>query len=126
VLWTLHHSDADSLRRLCIDRREFSQVLWREFPESRPVTGLTDEDAWRVLDRRLLAGVSGAIHEHGGRPLVFRRIEVYDTTRAYRNFRLHNGLAIVATNERGEEERLLFVRAAAERKGRYKIQSTTD
>ncbi len=126
VLWALEHSDEDSLRRLCLDRREFSGILWREFPQSRPATGLTAEDAWGTLERRFLAGVSGAVHEHGGRPLRFRRIERYDTTRHYRNFLLHNGIVIVAANEQGEEERLRLVRAVAERRGRFKIQSTTD
>lgn len=126
VLWALHYSDADSLRRLCLDRREFSGILWREFPQSRPATGLTAEDAWGMLERRFLAGVSGALHEHGGRPLRFLRIERYDTTRHYRNFLLHNGIVIVAANEQGEEERLRLVRAVAERRGRFKIQSTTD
>ena len=126
VLWALHHSDGDSLRRLCVSRREFEEVMWREFPESRPATGLTADDAWATLDRRFLAGVGGAVHEYGGRPLQFKRVEVYQSVRNYKNFRLHNGLVIIATNERGEEERLLFVRAAAERKGRFKIQSTAD
>jgi hypothetical protein len=126
VVWTLHHSDADSLRRLCVDRREFSEILWPEFPESRPATGLTADDGWGVLDRRFMGGVRGAIDEYGGRPLVFRRIEVYHGTKTYRNFRIHNGLRIVATNESGGEEQVLFVRAAAERKGRFKIESTTD
>ena len=126
VLWTLHHGDADSLRRLCVSRREFSEILWPEFPESRPVTGLTAEDAWGVLDNRFIGGVHGAMDVYGGRPLVFRRIEVYHGVRNYRNFRILNGLRIVATNEEGKEEQLLFVRAAAERKGRFKIESTTD
>jgi hypothetical protein len=126
VLWALHHSDADSLRRLCVTRKEFSHILWREFPQSRPATGLTADDAWGVLERRFVAGVNGALVEHGGRPLRFLRIERTDSTRHYRNFQLHNGLVIVAVNERGDEERLRFVRAAVERRGRFKIQSTTD
>jgi hypothetical protein len=126
VLWALHHSDPDSLRRLCVSRLEFERIMWREFPESRPATGLTAGDAWASLDRRFVAGVGGAVNEYGGRTLEFQRVEVYESVRTYRNFRLHNGLVIVATNERGEEERLRFVRAAVERKGRFKIQSTAD
>jgi len=126
VLWSLHHSDKDSLLRLCVDHREFSQIMWREFPESRPATGLSADDAWAVLDRRFLAGVDGALHEYRGRPLVFVRVERYDSLRTYKNFRIHNGFVIVSSNERGEEERLRFVRAAVERKGRFKIESTTD
>jgi hypothetical protein len=126
VLWTLHHSDADSLRRLCVDRREFEGIMWREFPESRPATGLTVDDAWGTLDRRFMGGVRGALNEYGGRFLVFRRVEVYHGVKDYRNFRIHNGLRIVATNEDGSEEQVLFVRAAVERRGRFKIESTTD
>jgi hypothetical protein len=126
VLRAIHRSDADSLRALCVTREELEGILWREFPQSRPATGLTVDDAWGSLERRFAAGINGVLHEHGGRPLRLARIERHDTVAVYENFRLHNGLRLVVINEAGREETLPFVRAVAERKGRFKIQSTTD
>lgn len=126
VCRALHHRDADSLRALCIDESEFRGILWREFPQSRAVTGLTWLDAWRVLDIRLMGGVSGAMQDYGGRYVEFLRFERRDTTALYRNFRLHNGLVLVVKNDQGEVERWGWIRSVAERRGVFKIYSTTD
>ena len=67
VCRALHSGDRDSLLALCVREDEFSEIMWREFPQSRPVTGLTSEDGWRVLSMRLNAGCSEAIRDHGGR-----------------------------------------------------------
>jgi hypothetical protein len=126
ILWALHHADRDSLRRLCVDEGEFARILWREFPQSRPATGLRWEDAYYLLFQRNLGGISRAIGEHGGRPLQFVRWDRADTVARYRNFRMHNGLALVVRDENGAEERLDLVRAAVERKGRYKLYALRD
>ena len=116
----------DSLHRLCIDQEEFRVILWREFPQSRPVTGLQWDDAWRVLDMRLISGSRGASSDHGGRKYDFVRFERTDTTALYRNFKLHNGLVLVARNDQGELERWGWLRSVAERRGRFKIYSMRD
>src|SRR5262249_28937869 len=38
----------DSLMRLCITDDEFRDILWREFPQSRPAVGLTWVDGWTI------------------------------------------------------------------------------
>lgn len=126
VCRALHHGNADSLRLLCVRMDEFRDILWPEFPQSRPATGLTSEDAWRVLDVRLLGGCNGAVREHGGHHLEFLRFEHMDSTAVYKNFRLHNGLMMVAKNDAGEVERFGWLRSVAERKGRFKIYSMRD
>ena len=57
----LRKSDRDSMMTLCIRDDEFRDILWREFPHSRPITGLTWEDAWISLTQRLMAGCSGEL-----------------------------------------------------------------
>jgi hypothetical protein len=121
----LHRQDADSLRELCVTREEFQGILWREFPQSRPVTGLTWEDGWRVLDVRLLGGINGAVQDFGGRHWEFVRIEC-DSTMRYRNFTMHSQLTLVVKNDLGETERWGWLRAIVERRGRFKIYSTRD
>lgn len=125
VCRSLHREDRDSLAALCVREDEFRDVLWREFPQSRPATGLTWEDGWRVLGLRLTAGCSEAIHDLGGHHYEFLRLEA-DSTMAYRNFKLHSRLTLVARDDEGQTRRMTWMRAVAERKGVFKIVSTTD
>ena len=122
----LHHSDRDSLFACCLRDHEFRDVLWPEFPESRPATGLEWTDAWTHLELRLRSGTSDAVGEFGGRVWQFVRFERTDTTAAFRNFALHDGLVLVVKNDRGEIEKWNWLRSVAERKGRFKIHSVRD
>ena len=121
----LQRRSADSLLALCVTEDEFRDILWLEFPQSRPVTGLTWEDGWLALGVRLLSGTRDATGDHGGRPYEFVRWERREAVR-YKNFALHNGLILVARNHEGQIERMHWLRSVAERKGRFKIYSTRD
>jgi hypothetical protein len=122
----LHHRDQDSLLTLCVTDTEFRTILWREFPQSRPATGLQWEDGWRVLDMRLRSGISDAVGEYGGRVHTFVRFESPDSVARYRNFRLLSGLVLVVRDDEGRLQRWGWLRAVAERKGRYKLYSLRD
>lgn len=129
IVRQIHHSERDSLFALCIDQQEFTEILWREFPQSRPATGLQWQDAWKILYARLRSGCQQAFGDHGGEPYEFLRFERLarpDSLFRYRNFTLHNGLFMVVRNPAGEIERWNWLRSVAERKGRFKIYSTTD
>jgi hypothetical protein len=121
----LRASDRDSLMALCIHDDEFRDILWREFPHSRPATGLTWDDAWMSLAQRLTSGCQGAVGEYGGRSFEFLRWDV-DSVARYKNFHLHTRLRLVARDDRGQTVTMRWVRAVAERKGRFKIYSTDD
>jgi len=122
----LSHSDRDSMNAMCVTDTEFRDIMWREFPQSRPVTGLQWEDGWRVLSMRLQSGCSDAIGQHGGHYWQFLRFERSDSTMRYKNFKLHNGLVLVVRNDTGGIERLGWLRSVIERKGRFKIYSMRD
>jgi hypothetical protein len=121
----LGRSDRDSLMALCVRDDEFRDIMWREFPHSRPATGLTWEDAWTSLTQRLISGCSGAISDYGGRRFEFLRFE-RDSIAQYKNFKLHMGLRLVARDDQGQTTRMVWVRSVVERKGRFKIYSTND
>lgn len=125
VLRVLHRSDRDSLLALCIREDEFRDILWREFPQSRPAVGLTWLDAWKVLLIRLNAGCRQAVSDYGGHRYDFIALES-DSTMRYRNFTIHSRITLVARDEEGQVHRMHWLRAVAERKGRFKIYSTTD
>lgn len=121
----LHHSNTDSLLALCVRDDEFRDILWREFPQSRPITGLTWEDGWVSLEQRLRSGISGALGDYAGQDWRFVRFES-DSVAWFRNFRLHMGLRLYATDDQDRTIPMRWVRAVAERNGRFKIYSTDD
>ena len=125
----LHHGEGDSLNALCVSQEDFRDVLWREFPQSRPVTGLQWQDAWTILYARLHAGVAHALRDHGKEPLQFVRFERApraDSLATYRNFRMHNGLVLVVRTGSGELEKRNWLRSVVERRGHFEIYSTDD
>jgi hypothetical protein len=124
--WAIHHAKPDSLYRLCVTEKEFEVILWPEFEQSRPLTGLKADDAWMFLEPRNTSGIRSVIGDHEGRYLEFLRFERRAPAKAFNNFRLHQGLVMVVRNERGEEERLDHLKAVVERKGRFKIYSMRD
>jgi hypothetical protein len=129
VVRLLHHAERDSLLALCVSQDEFSEILWHEFPQSRPATGLQWQDAWTILHARLRSGCGQALGDYGGTPYQFLRFEKLgraDSTFRYRNFTLHNGLFMVVRNPAGQIERWNWLRSVAERRGAFKIYSTTD
>lgn len=125
ILGALHTERADSMLKLSVTQDEFRVILWPEFPQSRPATGLLWEDAWPVLYGRLNGGSLAAVREYGGHVYTLSRVETTSIT-PYRNFKLHNGVTLVAKDDTGREVRFTGVRAIAERRGRFKIYSMSD
>ena len=125
VLRAAAAGDRPTLAHLCVTRREFAEIMWPEFPQSRPVTGATADDGWYFLGRRNEGGVGRLLGDWNGKPLTLVRVERGAAER-YRNFRLHRGLTIVAKTPEGEIVRVNDLRTVAERKGVFKIYSMRD
>jgi hypothetical protein len=126
VCKALHSAKAESLLALCVTEQEFNVILWPEFPQSRPATGLSAPDAWTVLYGRLNGGSVAASRDLSGHVYTFLRIERTADTKVYKNFKLHNGITIVAKDDTGAIQRFTFIRSVAERKGRFKLYSMRD
>ncbi len=75
---------------------------------------------------RLYGGTRSAVQDHGGHYFQFLRFDRADSTTSYKNFKLHNGLILVARNDQGEIEKFEWLRSVAERKGVFKIYSVRD
>jgi hypothetical protein len=120
-----HASSVDSMLRLCVTEDEFRVVLWPEFPQSRPATGVRWEDAWPVLFGRLNGGSVSSVRDMGGH--VYRLVSVSKGTIVpYRNFKLHNDVTFVVRDEEGQVRTIDWIRSIAERKGRFKVYSMRD
>jgi hypothetical protein len=125
VLEQLHSARPDSLLALCVTDQEFRDILWREFPQSRPAVGLTWQDAWTILYARLHAGCYHGVRDFGGHRYEFVRFEC-DSIMRYQNFRMYSKLTLVAKSDEGEVVRMKWLRGVVERQGRCKIYSTED
>ena len=126
VLGAFHAGSVDSMLALCVRPDEFRVILWPEFSQSRPATGLRWEDAWPVLLGRLNGGSTSSVQEWGGHFYTLLRIERTAGTVQYRNFKLHDGITLVARDDEGHEVRYTGIRSIAERRGRFKIYSMSD
>ena len=82
--------------------------------------------AWPVLLGRLNGGSTSSVQEWGGHFYTLLRIERTARTVQYRNFKLHDGITLVARNDEGHEVRYTGIRSIAERRGRFKIYSMSD
>ena len=126
VLGALHAGSADSLMKLSVSENEFRYILWPEFPQSRPATGIVWSEAWVVLYGRLNGGSVASARDFSGHVYQFIKLERTAKTVEYKNFRLHNGITMVAKDDEGAIRRFTFIRSIAERKGRFKIYTMKD
>jgi len=121
----LHHASRDSLTGLCVSQREFCDILWREFPQSRPATGIPCGDAWFFVMTRNRKGCTQAVRDLGGRYYELLHVQA-DSIARYRNFRLYSRLTLVVRGDANDTLRWGWVKAVAERKGSFKIFSVRD
>lgn len=120
VVAALNARDGLELHSLRVTQGEFEKVIWREFPQSRPITNITAADAWSLSDPRSRTAVSRAVSAHGGRRLRFLTIES-GSVQTFTNFLLHRDVVINAVDEgTAEIHKLTLAPSIAERKGRFK------
>jgi hypothetical protein len=120
IVAALNSRDEAGLHALRVTRREFEVILWREFPESRPVTNITADDAWEMSLAQSAAGAGRAIGLYGGRDLELLAVESR-STHGYRNFTLYRGVGLLVRERgTGEEHRLAIAPSVADRRGRFK------
>ena len=126
ICGAFHAESVDSMLALCVNSAEFRDILWPEFPQSRPATGIRWDDAWQILWGRLNGGSVASVREYGGHVYTLVRVERTAATVEYKNFKLHNGVTLVLKDDEGQVKRLSWIRSVAERKGRFKIYSMSD
>ena len=125
ILRQLGTRQRDSILTLCVTDKEFRDILWPEFPQSRPVTGLHHDDAWKILYARMHAGVVHANRDYGGDKYQFVSFTA-DSVMKYKNFTMYSKLKLNSVGPDGGLVSMTWLRAVVERKGRVKIYSTED
>lgn len=126
VLEAVRRADVTALKRLRVTYEEFRDILWPEFPQSRPVTNISADEAWRHLESKTNAGMRRAIADIGGREFALRRLEFSIGREEYTNFRLFRGVEIHAATDAGSDTLIDFAATFAERNGRWKVLAYED
>jgi hypothetical protein len=126
VLDALRTRDFNALQRLRVNPDEFAEIMWPEFPQSRPLCNNRVDDVFFFLDRTCHSGITLALSTWGGQDLRLLGI-TYEIGRApYTNFTLYHGVNIHVLEPDGREAVIRSVRSLAERKGVWKIYSFKD
>ena len=126
LLAGINARDEGAIHALGVTRQEFEVILWREFPESRPVTHITAADAWEMSSAQAHSGVSRAVGGFGYRNLEFIRVDGGPPV-PFRNFSLYRGVEIVTRDPAtAQEVRIGFAPSFVERHGRFKVLAFKD
>lgn len=126
ILAALNARDVRAIHALRVTKDEFGAILWPEFPESRPVTHISLDDAWLLNLAQSAGGVSHTVGSYGGRDLGLVAVEC-DPGHEYTNFALYRNVVIVARDQvTGDVLRLRFAPSFAERLGRFKVLTYRD
>ncbi len=126
ILEGLRTGDKELLKSLRVDFKEFSEILWPEFPQSRPATNLEPGNAWFFLDRESAAGMTRAIRRWVGRDFRLDTVEYETGFAPYTNFNLLHGIRLHVREPDGQKLVLRFAETFAECGGRWKVYTYKD
>jgi hypothetical protein len=126
ILDALRAEDVQALGLIRVTEKEFSEIMYPEFPESRPICNSDAATAFFFLDRTCHSGSSLGMTTWGRQHLELLGIEYAGGRSVYTNFTLYHGVHIHALNERGQEVVLKFARTFAERNGVWKVYGYKD
>lgn len=112
--------DETAMHTLRLTKNEFRTICWPEFPNSRPITNITLDDAWMFSMAKSKEGIDHTLDDYGGRTLELVRVASLPPI-AYRNFNLYRDVTLVTRDYGSRKEvRLHFMPSVVERHGRYK------
>jgi hypothetical protein len=126
LLDCINRDDYMGLRAVQISFDEFRDILWPEFPQSRPATHVKAEDAWEVLLHSSVTGARRALGEWAGQDLTFEGLSFEKGWTPYANFNLYLGVRIHARTRAGEVVEIKYADGFVERNGQWKVYIYND
>jgi hypothetical protein len=126
LLFCINREDYRGLRDLQITFEEFRDILWPEFPQSRPATHVSAEEAWGSVMRSSVTGARRALGEWSNQDLTFEGFSFQQGWTPYANFNLYLGVRIHARNAAGEQVEIKYVDGIVERNGQWKVYIYND
>lgn len=123
VLESLHERDADRLRALALDEREFREHVWPELPASRPERNLPMSYVWSDLHQKSEASLGRILAGLGGQTYQLVSIRFAGATTPYRSFLVHRQAVLTVKNHAGAQRELRVFGSVVEKNGRFKVFS---
>jgi|GEM_PF-2762290 len=126
ILDGLRNDDFNALRALRVTPDEFVDIMWPEFPESRPICNADVNQVYFFLDRTCHSGITLGLSNWGGQNLRLLGVTYAIGKAPYTNFTLYQGVGIHVLKEDGTEGVIKFARTFAERNGIWKVYAYKD
>ena len=126
VVDALNHKDIEHLHRLRVQREEFLDWIWPEFPASRPPSNFPGDFAWSNMNKKCNIGMKKWITRYGGQNLTFVGIRFERPQETYDGFQLLRGTILTLQNTAGEKRDLKILGSVVVKNNRYKLLSYED
>ena len=126
IVGCINLNDYMGLRDMQITFEEFRDILWPEFPQSRPATNVKAEDAWEVLLHSSVTGARRALSEWSNQDLAFEALSFEQGWTRYANFNLYLGVRIHARTPTGSLVEIKYADGFVERGGVWKVYMYRD
>ena len=126
VVDALNNKDIERLNRLRVQREEYLDWIWPEFPASQPPSNFPGDFAWSNLNKKCNIGMKKWIARHGGQNLEFVAIRFDGDTETYKGFQLLRGTVLMLKNAAGEKGELKILGSVVVKNGSYKLLSYED
>ena len=126
VVDALNNKDIEQLNRLRVQREEFLNWIWHEFPASRPPSNFPGDLAWSNMNKKCNIGMKKWIDRYGGHALKFVSIRFDRPQETYKGFQLLRGTVLTLQNAAGKKQELKILGSVITQNDRYKLLSYED
>lgn len=126
LLIALEKKDTAALIGMMITEKEFKELLWWEFPASRPETNIPIEFAWDNHARNSSKGLRMALRDFGGKKLFYVSHRFEEGEDKYQSFIIHPKTRVTVADTTGKEIEMKVFGSVVEMNGRYKLLSYRD
>ena len=123
VLAAIEKRDAETLRALALNRKEFAEHVWPELPAARPERNLSPSFVWGDLNQKSNIMLRATLNAHGGKRYQLVSVHFQGETTEYESYRVRRESELTVTDANGTERKIRVFGSMIERGGRYKVFS---
>ena len=124
VLTAIESNDIKKLDVLRINRDEFKNYLWPEFPASK--SNVPFDFAWDNLNGKTIKGMTRAVTDFGGQAFTLLDVSFEKGDENYGTFRIYPSALLHVVGSDGKERTLTFCGSVVEKDGEFKLLSYRD
>lgn len=119
----LARRDADALRSLALNEREFREHVWPELPAARPERNLPFSYVWTDLRQKSEQSLAQTLAEHGGRRYTLIEARFATQSTRYPSYVVHRETVLRVRDAEGVQRDLRLFGSILEKDRAWKIFS---